>query len=126
VIGIYTVPFFLAEPGSDASLRLWVDHVGYVADLVGWQHVGVGTDWPPADDFSKWPESLRAAVEGGLVELGFRAEHGVDLSWTLTGFSDYLQMPNLTRGLVAAGFSDEQVEGILGENFLRVFQDVCG
>ena len=35
-------------------------------------------------------------------------------------------MPNITRGLVKRGYSDEQIRGILGENALRVFKEVCG
>ncbi len=29
---------------------------------------------------------------------------------------------NFARGLVARGYSDQEVEGILGGNFLRVFE----
>ena len=35
-------------------------------------------------------------------------------------------MPNITRGLVARGFADDEIRGILGENALRVFAEVCG
>ena len=45
---------------------------------------------------------------------------------TLVGFDDVRDFPNITRGLVKRGYSDEQVRGILGENALRVFADVCG
>jgi membrane dipeptidase len=42
------------------------------------------------------------------------------------GGSTARDFPNLTRGLVGRGYTDEQVTGILGENFLRVFEAVCG
>jgi membrane dipeptidase len=42
------------------------------------------------------------------------------------GFDDYRDFPNVTRGLVARGHTDEQIRGILGENFLRAFRAVCG
>ena len=32
----------------------------------------------------------------------------------------------ITRGLVSRGYTDEQVRGILGENYLRIFEEVCG
>jgi membrane dipeptidase len=111
VIGIYAVPFFLTAPDApEASIDLMLDQICYVSDLVGWQHVGIGTDWPAADAFARWPAAAKAAVEAGLGELGFRPEHGIDI----------------TRGLVARGLDDEQIAGILGENVLRVFGAVFG
>jgi membrane dipeptidase len=35
-------------------------------------------------------------------------------------------MGNLTAGLLARGYSEEDVRKILGGNFLRVFRDVVG
>jgi membrane dipeptidase len=57
---------------------------------------------------------------------GFRPEDKWDSMTNLIGFDDYRDFPNITRGLVKRGYSDEQIKGILGENFLRVFKDVCG
>ncbi len=121
VIGMVTVPFFLREtPGADVNDFL--DHVDYAANLVGPEHVGIGTDWP-----MMLPEWMLEKLMIPLVsEMGFREEHQVDPLATMVGFSDYLDFPNLTRGLVARGYSDEDVTGILGGNFLRVFEQVCG
>ncbi len=44
----------------------------------------------------------------------------------LNGFDDYRDFPNITRGMVSRGYSDEQIKGVLGENFMRVFEQVCG
>jgi membrane dipeptidase len=59
-------------------------------------------------------------------EMGFREEHRIDPLATLDGFSDYLDFPNIARGLVSRGYSDDEISGILGGNFLRVFEEVCG
>ena len=61
-----------------------------------------------------------------VSQIGFREEHRIDVRATLDGFSDYRDFPNITRGLVSRGYSDEEIEGILGENFLRVWETVCG
>jgi membrane dipeptidase len=60
------------------------------------------------------------------MTIGFRPEHGVGKPVNVAGFDDYRDFPNITRGLVKRGYSDEQIKGILGENFLRVFEQVCG
>ena len=61
-----------------------------------------------------------------VLDMGFRPEHNIQPEQNLVGFDDYRDFPNITRGLVKRGYTDEQVRGILGENFLRVFEEVCG
>jgi membrane dipeptidase len=120
VIGVYAVPFFLAA-GSGVTIESMLDHIEYIANLVGWQHVGIGTDWP----LSASKDAVRR-LDTGAAEVGFRAGHNLDSATNLIGFDDYRDFPNITRGLVKRGYSDEQVEGILGGNFVRVFEQVCG
>jgi membrane dipeptidase len=40
------------------------------------------------------------------------------------GVEDMVNLVNLTRGLVSRGYRDEEIRGILGENFLRVFRSI--
>jgi len=42
------------------------------------------------------------------------------------GLSDCSMVPNITKELVRRGYSDEDIEKILGGNFMRVFRQVCG
>ena len=42
------------------------------------------------------------------------------------GFDDYRDMVNLTRVLVARGWSDDDIQAVLGGNALRVFRTVLG
>jgi membrane dipeptidase len=120
VVGVVTVPFFLAS--GRPTIEAMLDHIDYIARRVGWRHVGIGTDWPVQS-----PLDLVVETVGGLLpEIGFRPEDNIDVTQTLVGFSDYRDFPNITRGLVKRGYADEQIQGILGENFLRVFGQVCG
>jgi membrane dipeptidase len=41
-----------------------------------------------------------------------------------TGFVGMHELPNVTRGLVERGHSDEVIRKVLGENYLRVFEQV--
>ena len=70
-------------------------HARHIADLVGAEHVCLGTDMNGVP---------------GLAE-GYRGEKDV---------------PVIAKYLSAAGFSDTDVEGIMGENFLRVLSEVAG
>lgn len=115
-----TVPFVLAA-GEGVTVEAWLDHVDYVADLVGWQHVAIGTDWP-----LHRPKAILRRLGDLDARIGFGREDRIDWPTNLIGFDDYRDMPNLTRGLVSRGYTDEQVAGILGLNFLRVFEAVCG
>jgi membrane dipeptidase len=119
VVGIYAIPFFLTDEAG-ATIEVMLDHIDYVANLLGWEYVGIGTDWPLQLD----KRSLEIN-ELSLMDMGFSEKHNLGTA-NLIGFDDYRDFPNITRGLVARGYSDAQIEGILGDNFLRVFERVCG
>lgn len=121
VIGVVTVPFYVSTQRAP-SIEAVLDHIDYIADLVGWRHVSLGTDWP-----NQVPDDIQRAVLGeAFQEIGFRPEDRIDVTDRVVGFDDYRDLPNITRGLVRRGWSDEQIKGVLGENALRVFEDVCG
>lgn len=125
IIGLLTVPTFLTDD-PHPTMEHMLDHIDYIANLVGWQHVSIGTDWP-----LQAPDEVVLGTFGVDPQLGFRPAEGnrpadIDLTKRLEGFDDLRDMPNITRGLVKRGYTDEQIRGILGENALRVFEQVCG
>jgi membrane dipeptidase len=121
VVGVVAVPFFLTAEASP-TIDHMLDHIDYIADLVGWKHVAIGTDWPMQAPDDVLLETLGASAKS----IGFREEDHLDMTRRLSGFDDCRDLPNITRGLVKRGYSDEEIRGILGENALRVFADVCG
>lgn len=86
-----------------------------------------------------WPWYIKRFSVLGTVELAAETyarmadvmgpEHliiGSDMdgfTWNLRGMREVSDLPNLTAALLAKGFSDEEVRGILGENFLRVLAE---
>jgi len=121
VIGILALPAYLTD-AAVPTIEHMLDHIDYVANLVGWQHVCIGTDWPmQAPD-----EILLATLGVELNMLGYSAAHRIDVTQRLIGYDDCRDLPNITRGLVKRGYRDEEIRGILGENALRVFEEVCG
>jgi len=84
--------------------------------------VAIGTDAPlQAPD-----ELLRRTFMPAARSIGFRPEDELDITQRLLGFDDCRDLINITRGLVSRGYGDEPIRGILGENALRVFAEVCG
>jgi len=122
VIGVVAVPFFMKPPGQRADMNNMLDHIDYIVNKVGWQHVGIGCDWP----FMLTNEVAQATIGDSFSSMGFRAEHGVDISMYLDGYEDARDFINITRGLVSRGYEDEAISGILGGNFVRVFEEVIG
>jgi membrane dipeptidase len=118
--GVCLVPFFLtADP--EPSLDHFIEHIDHAVRVMGAEHVGISSDW------DKLPAPI-AKQFGALAtrELGFSAEHGVSGTAYVRGLERYAEFPNVTAALVAAGYSDDEVKGIMGGNFLRVFEEVCG
>lgn len=122
LIGICLIPNFLGRSGDIAAL---LDHIDYAVKKFGVDHVGIGTDVGHRSQFvsqvpAKIPDRGRrpARFEALWPEgaLGGRWPGAATLSWT--------NWPLFTVGLIQRGYSDEQVQKILGGNMLRVCRDV--
>jgi len=121
VIGVVAVPFFLSGD-ADPTIEAMLNHIDYIARLVGPQSIALGTDWP-----LQIPDATIDRTFGvEASKMGFRRQDNVKPTQRLAGFDDCRDLPNITRGLVSRGYSDGQIEGILGENALRVFSTICG
>lgn len=119
VVGIFAMPWFSAEDPDNTTVDHVIDHIQYVADLVGVDHVGIGTDWPMPQ--TKWIATTFKKYVAPTI--GFAPGNGPSTEW-VHGLKDYRSFINVTRGLVARGYSDTDIQKILGENWLRVFQQV--
>src|SRR6266446_9402116 len=113
VMGVTGVRNFVSarEPTTIEDL---LNHYDHVAKLVGVEHVGVGSDIDLdgydalPEDYKKW---LRALYKSSYA---FRDKMDID------GANHYKRMFDITDGLVRRGYSDADIELILGGNFRRV------
>ncbi len=76
------------------DLSIVVKHIMYIRDLVGIDHVGIGSDF-----------------EG----IGNSAPRGLE---------DVSKLPDLVVEMIKAGFTDEEIKKVLGLNFLRLYKEV--
>jgi len=77
-----------------ASLDDVLDHFDHIVNLVGIDHVGIGSDYNGVGD---------------TLPIGLK---------------DVSSYPNLVAGLLRRGYSEEDIRKILGENLLRVWSAV--
>ena len=108
VIGINGVGIFLGD--NDCSSANQLRHIDYIADRVGPRHVGYASDYlyhREVTSPSPW-----------------NPPHAGDVPWPEINYAEPEQLPHLTEALLRRGYSDEQVIGILGENWLRVAEQV--
>jgi membrane dipeptidase len=110
VIGITAFPRLL-EP--DPTVDTLLDHIDHVVNLVGADHVGIGLDF--AEGWAEDPTQRKK-----LLEIDGKIYDYPD------GIDTISKLPNIARGLASRGYSDRDVEKILGGNFLRVFEAVMG
>ncbi|MHA1469824.1 MAG: dipeptidase, partial [Candidatus Asgardarchaeia archaeon] len=109
VIGVTGFPRLLG--GENCTINDMLDHIDYIVDLIGVDHVGIGSDFAEG-----WSESLERRIR--LLEID-----GKIYTWP-KGFEDVTKFVNIVKGLVSRGYSDNEIRKILGENFLRVFRRV--
>ena len=77
-----------------ATLDQVLDHIDHVKELIGVEHIGIGSDYDGVGD------SLPV------------------------GLKDVSSYPNLVQGLLDRGYTDEEIKMILGGNLMRVWQQV--
>jgi len=123
VIGVtFWASISAVKQGVRPGVEDIVDHIDYLAELVGIDHVAFGSDFNEgvrsraalAHEHNLF---LKAYPEVCALYAGERDP--IDLE-------DTCQIPNVTRGLVARGYRDEDICKILGGNWMRLFREVWG
>ena len=111
VIGINGIGDFLGD--NDDRTETIVRHIDYVVQLVGPEHVGISLDY--VFDQQELDDFLKANPETFPPELGY----GAGLKIVRPE-----QIPEIAESLLNLGYSDNDMRLILGENHLRIANQV--
>jgi membrane dipeptidase len=117
-IGVTMFSPFLKK-GTESSVEDYVEAIDYVINLVGEDCVGIGTDFTQGygRDFFEWITHDKGTARK-LIEFGeVKNPEGIR---TIGAF------PNLTAAMIKAGWSEEKIRKVMGENWVRVLKEVWG
>jgi membrane dipeptidase len=114
-IGMNGWPSFVsADPRP--TLDQYIDHMSYIADLVGCEHVALGVDY--------W-NGTQAEYDKHIADGTWHPDNYPPPPWPYpAGMEDASGLPRLTSRMLERGFGPDDVRGILGENLLRVYEKV--
>ncbi len=124
VIALNGVGVFLGD--NDASTEMFLNHIDYVAKLVGPEHVGIGTDWLHPKERRANPPSAAHNPMKVHQDAHFKASGGKSRgpSWDKIEYVAPTQIPELTDQMLKRGYSEKEIRGVLGENMMRVAEQV--
>ncbi|HUF53775.1 MAG TPA: membrane dipeptidase [Dehalococcoidia bacterium] len=116
VIGANAFPRFLPH-GFDSTIDDLLDSIDYLVNMVGVEHVAIGSDFTQRQsrDFFDKLFSLHGTLPPDPYELPSTDDH-------LKGFRNPSDFPRVAEGLSRRGYSAEDVDKIMGGNWLKLFE----
>lgn len=106
----------MRQPGVRPTIEDILDFVDHMVNLTSVDHVGLGLDFDPAWDESDY-NTFKEMYPEVCGPFSWKKAHA-------EGLNNASHIPELVRGLIAREYSDEDINKILGGNFMRVFQQV--
>lgn len=94
VMGVTFVPEFIDNDPKNANIDRLIDHISYIADLVGIDHVGIGTDYDGGVPHPVIPEVSRLVeLTQSFMMRGFKEEE-IKMIWG----KNFLRIINTVMG----------------------------
>jgi membrane dipeptidase len=117
VIGITGVRMFV-KGDEPTTVEHVLDHFDHVRQLIGPEHLGVGSDID-LYGYDAMPPELNKQLRAGYKGVyAFREKIDIE------GLNHPKRMFDLTEGLIRRKYSDADISGILGGNFARVLTQI--
>lgn len=121
LLGFSLYPFHLKN-GSDCTLDDFCNMVAHTADLMGIDHIGIGTDLCQEQPLSVL-EWMRNGSWSKEKDYGEGSKNNADWPKPLQWFRDSRDFPNITNGLLQRGFNNDEVAKVMGLNWLHFLDE---
>jgi len=117
VMGITGVRNFV-KGSEPTTIEDVLNHFDHVKKLIGPQHLGVGSDM----DLDGY-DDLEAAMQRQL-RAQYKDTYAFREKIDIEGLDHPKRMFDLTEGLIRRGYTDAEIRGVLGGNFVRVLSEI--
>jgi len=119
MLGFSVYPHHLKDK-SNCTLESFCEMVVRTAELMGPEHIGIGTDLcqDQPDGVVEWMRSGRWTKK---IDYGEGSANDMGFPEMPTWFEDNRHFSNIEKGLRATGLSKSEVAGVMGENWLRFY-----
>ena len=121
MLGFSLYPHHLKD-GSACTLESFCEMAARTAEIMGSDKIGIGSDLcqDQPDSIVEWMRTGRWTKKIDYGEGSAAAPGFPPMPDFYAGNADF---PRLAEGLSAVGFSEAEVDGIIGENWLRFYDD---
>ena len=119
IVGVTAIAPFLKK-GNASTVEDYVEAISYTVDLVGIDHVGVGTDFTQdqPEEFWRYIGSQQGTkFPSTFTDVTTPSNYPIN-------FETPDKFPVLIDTMENKGFSSEEIAKIVGLNWIRVFQEV--
>jgi membrane dipeptidase len=107
VVNLNGIGIFLGN--NDNSTERLLEHIDYAVELIGAEHVGLGLDY--VFDSAELDEYMRSRTDLFPPDKGYGSR---------LAMIEPERFPHIIEALLKRGYSETQVQGLLGHNNLRV------
>ena len=120
MLGTSLYPFHLKQ-GSECALEDFCNMIYSTAELIGIEHIGIGSDLCQNWDYStlEWMRSGRWSL---APDYGEGSAKNRDWPKQPDWFSSSLDFNNIEAGLAQTGFSPDEIDKVMGLNWLNFFE----
>lgn len=121
VIGMPILRFMIREK-EPVHFSHFIDHIDYVVQLVGIDHVGIGSDQGLyTEDYGEY-EWRKSRLDNAPKK--YQTHTNEDYLLTIEKLNHPHRTYDIAEGLIKRGYKDEDIKKVLGENFQRVLMQI--
>ncbi|MBT3466019.1 MAG: membrane dipeptidase [Rhodobacteraceae bacterium] len=124
MLGFSIYPHHLAG-GTNCTLDSFCQMIAEAASRYGAENLGIGTDLcqDQPDSIVEW---MRVGRWSKTIDYGEGSASNAGFPAMPTWFNDNRDFGNVSKGLIAVGLSQNEVAGVMGDNWLRFYETNFG